>query len=79
MGKLMTLQMSASPALSQQVDSFAQVLLLDEFMLFTCKDNRRSTQYTVNFRQRQQHLTTNTMQVNPFSCVFTVEHVVYAT
>lgn len=36
-GKLTTLQMSASPARSQQVDSFAQVLLLEEFMLFTCK------------------------------------------
>lgn len=37
-GKLTTLQTSASPTLSQQVDSFAQVLLLDEFMLFTCRD-----------------------------------------
>lgn len=36
-GKLTTLQMSASTALSQQMDSFAQVLLLDEFMLFTWK------------------------------------------
>lgn len=36
-GALTTLQLSASPTRSQQVDSFAQVLLLDEFMLLTCK------------------------------------------
>jgi len=36
-GRLTTLQVSASASWSQQVDPFAQVLLLDEFTLFTCK------------------------------------------
>lgn len=36
-GKLTTLQLSVSSTPSQQVDSLAQVLLLDEFKVFTCK------------------------------------------
>ena len=44
-GRLTTLQISASPTLSQQVDSLAQVLLLDEFMLFTCKDTAEEYSY----------------------------------
>lgn len=35
-GALTALQLSASAALPQQEDSLAQVLLLDESMLFTC-------------------------------------------
>lgn len=42
-GTLTALQLSASPTRSQQVDSFAQVLLLDEFMLLTC-DTYNSTE-----------------------------------
>lgn len=41
-GPLTALQLSASPTRSQKVDSLVQVLLLDEFMLLTCK--HRSTQ-----------------------------------
>lgn len=40
-GRLSTLQLSASSTPSQQVESFAQVLLLDEFKLFTCTKTQK--------------------------------------
>lgn len=55
-GALTALQLSASPAPPQQEDSLAQVLVLDESMLFTCAHTRART-HTVE---------TKTMLVSPF-------------
>lgn len=50
MGKLTRLQTSASPGASQHLDSFAQVLLVDEFMLLTWRATGEES-------LRQQHPT----------------------
>lgn len=57
-GALTALQLSVSAAPPQQEDSLAQVLLLDESMLFTCAHTRAHAQ--------KNAVETKTMLVSPF-------------